>query len=110
MGQENCQDHCVQTYSVFVYVISKKNLLYNHRIGWVRRDLKDIQFQPFCHKQGHLPLHQVTQTPVQPGPEHCLLWWWSVSNPQESLLGQFFHNLPISDLTGQVTQQKISRS
>ncbi|CAM9495076.1 unnamed protein product, partial [Bubo scandiacus] len=26
---------------------------------------------PLCHEQGHLPLAQVAQSPVQPGLEHC---------------------------------------
>ena len=46
----------------------------NHRItGWLGLEgtLKLIQFQPPCHGQGHLPLDQVAQSPVQPGVEHC---------------------------------------
>jgi len=33
--------------------------------------LKIIQFQPPCRGQGHLPLGQVAQSPIQPGLEHC---------------------------------------
>jgi len=33
--------------------------------------LKIISFQPPCHGQGHLPVDQVAQSPVQPGLEHC---------------------------------------
>jgi len=29
--------------------------------------LKIIWFQPPCHEQGHLPLDQVAQSPIQPG-------------------------------------------
>ena len=36
-------------------------------MAWVGRDLKDHLVQPRCHKQGHLPLDQVAQSPVQPG-------------------------------------------
>ena len=32
--------------------------------------LKIIQFQTPCHGQGHLPLDQVAQSPVQPGLGH----------------------------------------
>jgi len=31
--------------------------------------LKIIYFQPPCHGQGHLPLDQVAQSPIQPGLE-----------------------------------------
>ena len=33
--------------------------------------LKIIWFQPPCHGQGHLPPHQVAQSPIQPSLEHC---------------------------------------
>jgi len=33
--------------------------------------LQIIQFQPPCHGQGHLPLDQVAQSPIQPGLGHC---------------------------------------
>jgi len=33
--------------------------------------LQIIKFQPPCHGQGHLPLDQVAQSPIQPGLEHC---------------------------------------
>ena len=33
--------------------------------------LKITWFQPPCRGQGHLPLDQVVQSPVQPGLEHC---------------------------------------
>jgi len=33
--------------------------------------LKIIWFQPPCNGQGHLPLHQVTQSSIQPDLEHC---------------------------------------
>ena len=36
--------------------------------------LKIIWFQPPCHGQGHLPLDQVAQSPIQPGLEHCQGW------------------------------------
>jgi len=41
-------------------------------IEWFRLEgpLKIILFQPPCHGQGHLPLHQVAQSPVQAGLEH----------------------------------------
>jgi len=32
---------------------------------------KIIWFQPPCHGQGHLPLAQAIQSPIQPGLEHC---------------------------------------
>jgi len=38
---------------------------------WVGRDLKDhLVPTPPCHGQGYLPLHQVAQSPTQPGLEH----------------------------------------
>lgn len=33
---------------------------------WIGRDLKDILFQPHCHRQRHL-LDHVAQSPVQAG-------------------------------------------
>ena len=38
---------------------------------WVGRDLKDLPVPLPCHGQGHLPLDQVVQSPIQPGLEHC---------------------------------------
>ena len=53
-------------------------------MAWFGRDLKDqpilsiiewfglegpLRFQPPCCKQGHLPLDQVVQSPIQPGLE-----------------------------------------
>ena len=43
----------------------------NHRMVWVGRDLKDHLIPAPCHEQGHLPLHQVAQSPIQPGLGHC---------------------------------------
>jgi len=42
-------------------------------IEWFKLEgtLKIIQFQLPCHGQGHLPLEQVAQSPIQPGLEHC---------------------------------------
>jgi len=37
--------------------------------GW-EGTFKDHLVQPPCHWQGHLPLGQVVQSPVQPGLEH----------------------------------------
>jgi len=37
---------------------------------WVERDLKDLLVPIPCHGQGHLPLDQVTQSPIQHGLEH----------------------------------------
>jgi len=36
--------------------------------------LKTIQFQALCHSQGHLPLDQVSQSPIQPDLEHSQRW------------------------------------
>jgi len=67
----------------------------NHRIiEWFGLEvtLKISWFQPPCHEQGHLPLDQVAQSPIQPGLEHfqggastaslgnllqctCTTWW-----------------------------------
>jgi len=38
---------------------------------WVGRDLKDHLVPPPRHGQGHLPLEQAAQSPIQPGLEHC---------------------------------------
>ncbi|KAJ7417966.1 hypothetical protein WISP_61759 [Willisornis vidua] len=47
----------------------------NHRVVWIRRDLKDHPVPtPLCHGQGQLPLDQVPQSPVQPGFEHFQEW------------------------------------
>jgi len=37
---------------------------------YVGRDLEDRLVQPSWHGQGHLPLGQVAQSPVQPGLGH----------------------------------------
>jgi len=45
----------------------------NHRvIEWygLEGTLKIIWFKPPCHGQGHLPLDEVAQSPIQPGLEH----------------------------------------
>jgi len=36
----------------------------------IGRDLKDHLIPTPCHEQGHLPLHQVAQSSIQPGLEH----------------------------------------
>jgi len=36
----------------------------------VGRDLKDYLVPTPCHEQGHLPLHQVAQSSIQPGLKH----------------------------------------
>lgn len=33
-----------------------------------------IQFQPYCRGRGHLPVHQVAQSPIQPGLEQPQVW------------------------------------
>jgi len=47
----------------------------NHRMVWVGKALKDHLILTTCHGQGHLPLDQVAQSPVQPGLETC---YWVV--------------------------------
>jgi len=37
---------------------------------WVGRDLQRSSSPTPCHGQGHLPLDQVAQSPIQPGLEH----------------------------------------
>ena len=37
---------------------------------WVGRELKDLLVPTPCHGQGHLPLDQAAESPVQPGLEH----------------------------------------
>jgi len=46
---------------------------YHRIIEWfgLEGTLKLIWFQPPCREQGHLPLDQVAQSSIQPGPEHC---------------------------------------
>ena len=49
------------------------SLSYNHRIiEWfgLEGTLKITWIQPPCHEQGHLPLDQVAQSPIQPGLQH----------------------------------------
>jgi len=43
----------------------------NHRMVWVGRDLTYHLVPTPCHGQGHLPLDQVAQSPIQPGLDHC---------------------------------------
>ena len=47
----------------FVQIIESQS-----ELGW-KGSLKIMQFQPPCYSQGHLPLDQVAQSPIQPGPE-----------------------------------------
>ncbi|KAJ7421664.1 hypothetical protein BTVI_17271 [Pitangus sulphuratus] len=50
---------------------------HDHRImEWcgLEGTLKIISFQPQRRGQGHLPLDQVAQSPIQPGFEHCQGW------------------------------------
>lgn len=35
-----------------------------HRMAGAGKSLKHYQFQPLCHWQGHLPLHQAAQSNV----------------------------------------------
>jgi len=42
----------------------------NHKMVWVGRDLRDHVVPTHCYGQGHLPLDQVAQSPIQPGLEH----------------------------------------
>ena len=52
--------------------------IYDHRMAWVGRDLKDHQLQPLCCRQGcqppYLILDQAAQGPIQPGLEHLQGW------------------------------------
>lgn len=45
---------------------------YHRNTEWL--ELEDPSVQWPCHGQGHLQLAQVSQSPVQPGPEHCQGW------------------------------------
>jgi len=47
--------------------------LYYRIVEWFGFEgtLSIISFQSPCHRQGHLPLDQVAQSPIQPGLEHC---------------------------------------
>lgn len=40
----------------------------------LERAWKNISFQAPCHGQVHLPLEQIAQGPIQPGPEHLQGW------------------------------------
>lgn len=40
----------------------------------VGRDLNDHLVPPPCHRQGHIPLGQAAQSPIQPGLEHLQGW------------------------------------
>uniref|UniRef100_A0A8B9GSG9 Sodium/hydrogen exchanger n=1 Tax=Amazona collaria TaxID=241587 RepID=A0A8B9GSG9_9PSIT len=46
----------------------------NHSLVWVGRELKAHPVPTPCHEQGHLPLHHVAPSPVQPGLEQCQGW------------------------------------
>ena len=46
---------------------------------WVRRDLKDHLVPTPCHGQGHLPLDQLAQSPIQPGPSNHGSFLFAVS-------------------------------
>lgn len=68
----------------FVLVISLHPLMYftdliiginntfHRMIEWfgLERNLEITQSQRCCHRQGHLPLAQLAQGPIQPGSEH----------------------------------------
>jgi len=47
----------------------------------LERTWKIIQFQPPCHRQGHLPPDQGAPSAVQPGLEHCQGWGTGRTDP-----------------------------
>ena len=49
--------------------------------------LKIIWFQPPCHGQGHLPLDQVAESPIQTGLECIKGWGTDLINPYPSYTG-----------------------
>jgi len=50
----------------------QKEICYHRIIEWfgLEGTLKIILFLPPCHGQGHIPLDQVAQSPIQPSLEH----------------------------------------
>ena len=64
--QYSTEEYCLQ---ILLCIQSVLWTPVNHRMVWVGKDLKDHLVPPPCHGQGHLPLAQVAQSPVQPGLE-----------------------------------------
>jgi len=54
-------------------VLPLLSVIFHRIIEWfgLEGTLKIIRFQLPCHKEGHLLLDQVAQSPIQPGLEHC---------------------------------------
>ena len=62
-GKPTCsevQDSCFRSHSVTVIESQ------NYRMVWVERDLCDHLVPTPCYRQGHLPLGQGAQNPIQP--------------------------------------------
>ena len=58
----------------FLKVCSYRRLIESQNgLGW-KGHLKIISFQLPCHGQGHLPLDQVAQSPIQPDFDHFQGW------------------------------------
>ena len=52
----------------------RSRLLQNHRTFWVVKDLTEHLVPTPLPWAGHLPPHQVAQSPVRPGLEHFQTW------------------------------------
>jgi len=59
---------------------------------WVGRDISDLLVPALCYGQGHLPLNQVAQSPIQAGLE-CFQGWgiYNLSG-QPVLVSHHTHN------------------
>ena len=51
-----------------IHILEIKEEMIHRIVEWfgLEGPLKIIWFQPLCHGQGHLPLDQVSQSPIQP--------------------------------------------
>ena len=74
VGRELWRSSCPTPLLKQVHIWWVSFSLIKHRIiEWfgLEGTLKIIWFQAICHGQGHLPVDQVAQSPIQPGLEHC---------------------------------------
>lgn len=93
------------TWAAFHSVLEQQKgcvLEQNYRMGWAGKDLKDHLIPNPCHGQGHPPLNQVTQSPMQPGFE---LKQNSFSNSHLDSLGSLLQRF-----TALRTRQSVSLS
>lgn len=70
----SCANCTVTVIAAMEVGIQFNNRIINHSMAWVGRTCEDQLVQHPCPGKGHLPLGQVTQSPVQPDIKHLQCW------------------------------------